>query len=126
MGLISNGGTFGWLLLILIIISAVFAVISAVRLWGGKEIPKHVAENGVMNLLWTGIVSEAVGVLGTVTGIYNASSAISKASDVSPKIVWQGIHVALSTTVLGLIIFVLCAVIWMVFRSRLNKIYAQK
>ena len=126
MGLISNGGTFGWLLLILIITAAVFAVISAVRLWGKKEPPKHAAENSVMNLLWTGILSEAVGVLGTVTGIYNAASAISSAGDVSPKIVWRGIHVALSTTLLGLGIFVICTILWMIFRSKFNKIYGTK
>jgi biopolymer transport protein ExbB len=79
-----------------------------------------------MNLLWTGILSEAVGVLGTVTGMYNAASAISRAGDVSPGIVWQGIHIALSTTILGLIIFVFCTIIWLVFRSRFNKTYAVK
>ncbi len=126
MGLITDGGTFGWLLLILIILAVVFSIINAVRLWGKNELPKNVVEGGLMNLLWTGILSEAVGVLGTVTGIYNAASAISRAGDVSPRIVWQGIHIALSTTILGLIIFVFCTIIWLVFRSRFNKTYAVK
>lgn len=124
MELITKGGTFGWLLLILIILAVIFSVISAVRLWGNSNPPKNVVEGGLMNLLWTGILSEAVGVLGTVTGLYNAASAISRASDVSPMIVWSGIHVALSTTLLGIGIFVICTIIWMVFRTRFNKIYS--
>ncbi|MBN2281649.1 MAG: MotA/TolQ/ExbB proton channel family protein [Candidatus Marinimicrobia bacterium] len=48
----------------------------------------------------------ALGVLGQVQGIFNALSAISKATEISPQVCLEGILVSFHTTLLGLWVFV--------------------
>jgi biopolymer transport protein ExbB/TolQ len=54
-------------------------------------------------------------------GGYNAISAIREAVEISMYIVYGGINVALSTTILGLQLFVFSAIVWIVLKNILVR-----
>ncbi len=49
--------------------------------------------------------SAVLGIVGTFTGAYLAMGAIARAQSISPQIVFQGVQVALSTSIFGFSIF---------------------
>ena len=75
------------------------------------------SDPGTQSILALGALNAVMGFLGTATGISLAASAIASASSISPPIVWEGMKVALSTTVFGLLLLALALVAWLVFRT---------
>ncbi|MGW8268688.1 MAG: MotA/TolQ/ExbB proton channel family protein [Longimicrobiales bacterium] len=71
---------------------------------------------GLHSILVLGVLNAVMGFLGTATGISLAASAIASASSISPPIVWEGMKVALSTTIFGLLLLALALVAWLVLR----------
>jgi len=67
-------------------------------------------------VLAMGALSAILGLLGTAVGISLAAGVIAGASSLSPQVIAEGVKVALSTTVFGLLLFALALVVWMVFR----------
>jgi len=63
-------------------------------------------------LVWGGLCA-LLGVLGTVVGLSVAAGAISRAAAVSPAVIWGGVKVALSTTVVGLVLLTVAVLAWL-------------
>lgn len=63
-------------------------------------------------LVW-GFLCALLGVLGTVVGLTIAADSISRAGTASPALIWGGVKVALSTTVLGLVLLTVAVLAWL-------------
>ena len=68
-------------------------------------------------ILAFGALNAALGLLGTCMGVFLAAGAISSASSISPPVIWEGMKVALSTSIFGLILLALALVSWLVIRA---------
>src|SRR3990172_3407987 len=76
-------------------------------------------------LVWLGTVisvAPMLGFLGTVQGMIEAFEAISRANDISPSIVADGIAVALLTTLFGLVVAIIIQVLSNYFISRVDSL----
>lgn len=68
-------------------------------------------------LVWAG-AALALGLLGTLIGITQAAAAIRAAGSVDPALVWEGLRIVLSTTFVGVTLFLIGLVSWGVLRGR--------
>lgn len=110
---ISNGGPFGWLLFLLLFL---LLGLTGYRIFQSSK-KETLGELKINQILYVGIFSAVVGFTATLTGIFNAAGAISQASVTSPQIIWGGIGVAISTSILGFIILLISLIGWFVLKS---------
>lgn len=111
----------GFLGLPLVVLSAVILgliINQAVRLFVKKTRDSLGAQSALDAILFWGIMSAILGVLGQFSGMYNAARAVSQASAISPNIIAMGLAESLSTTLFGLTILVISSVAWFVLRNR--------
>ncbi|MBN1300492.1 MAG: MotA/TolQ/ExbB proton channel family protein [Melioribacteraceae bacterium] len=116
---ITQSGMFGFLQVVLMIVAAAFAALSGIELYRENTNRRKAAEN-INNIVRTGILSAALGFLGTVYGGYEALGEIMSASEISMRIVYEGIRWALSSTILGFQIFFFTAVVWFLLKLKLG------
>ena len=115
------GGPMMWIILLLAVVDVIFLVKAAKGIFSNTETAGEQITRALNNALWMGILSAAVGVLGTVLGFSMAAEAISNAESVSPQIVWGGVNVALSTFIFGLFIFILTAIIVLLLKAKSSR-----
>ena len=98
----------GIFLIVLILI--IYALYLKVR----KAEPDHQALQRSLNtLLVVGSFNLALGMVGQITGIWDAIDAIKAAGDINPDIVMTGIKISFGTTIFGLATFMLAALAWL-------------
>ena len=117
---IHAGGPFMWLLLAILIVVVVQAITKGIQLFSKKEKNAGKLENGVNSILFWGIYGVVVGFFAHFLGILYAMEAIMSAADISPSIVAGGYSVSLLTILFGLIIFMIAAIIWFIYKSVLS------
>ncbi|MGD2069120.1 MAG: MotA/TolQ/ExbB proton channel family protein [Gemmatimonadota bacterium] len=115
-----QGGPFMWPLLLVAVAVAVLAVRSVLRMRGPESQDVRL-ETGIDAILFWGAWGVVLGLLGTLGGVYQAAGAISRAADISVPVVWGGIRVALTTTIFGLLVFAVAAVVWFALRVRYRR-----
>ena len=59
-----------------------------------------------------GLFAMITGILGQLIGFYQAFSAIEKAGDISPSLVYGGIKVSMISTLYGISIYLISLMIW--------------
>ena len=64
-------------------------------------------------LLVFGSFNLALGMIGQITGIWDAIDAIKAAGDINPEIVLNGIKVSFGTTIFGLATFTIATIAWL-------------
>lgn len=68
-------------------------------------------------LLWAG-AAFGIGIVGTLVGISQVAEAMSAAGTAPASLVWNGISLALSTSIVGALLFVAGLVGWGLIRMR--------
>jgi biopolymer transport protein ExbB/TolQ len=115
-------GVFGLPMIIISIVIAVLIIKKAVDLWVKKDLPHSRLAGGLHAILFWGAVSAVFGVLGQITGIYNALGAIIKATAINPNLVAQGFAESFTTTIFGLEILLISAIAWFILLARYRKL----
>ena len=111
-------GPYKWPLFLL---TLVILVIFAVKIFHLFILKKP--ETKWMNaLLFWGIVTTALGLLGQVNGIWIALNSIISAPDISPPMVMIGFLSTFSTTLYGLVVGLFAALAWWGMRFRLSRL----
>jgi hypothetical protein len=59
-----------------------------------------------------GLFAMITGIFGQLIGLYEAFTAIEKAGDISPALVYAGIKVSMITTLYGITIYLISLLIW--------------
>jgi len=117
-----NGGSMMWLILIIALLIIFLTIKKALQLFTRQDLPKPVLENGINAIIFWGSVAAVLGFFAHYLGIYNAMQAIAEAEAVSPAIIARGYSVSLITILTGLILFLISAIIWFVFRWRYRRL----
>ena len=117
-------GMFRFPMIIIIIAILVLIVRKVADLYLRKELPPRKLEAGLHAILFWGAVSAVLGVLGQLTGIYNALGAIMRAKEISPSVIAQGFAQSFTTTIFGLEILLVSAIVWFILYGRYRKLTA--
>jgi len=68
-----------------------------------------------------GLFAMITGILGQLIGLYEAFSAIERAGDISPGLVYSGLKVSMITTLYGIFIYLISLILWFVLDYLLSK-----
>jgi biopolymer transport protein ExbB/TolQ len=117
-----SGGPMMWLFLVIALLIIFLTIKKALQLFGNQDLPPAVLENGTNAIIFWGSISVILGFFAHYLGLYHAMQAIYRANDISPAIVAFGYSLSLVTILTGLILFVISAIIWFVFRWRIKQI----
>lgn len=120
MTFMQQGGYVMWLIL------AVGLLILGLAVWTGGRTsrlpsPDAVVEARIDAILFWGVWVVVIGLLGTFVGIYQAAGVIEQAGGASTSLIWGGIRLSLTTTVFGLLVFSIAALLWMGLRARYRR-----
>jgi predicted membrane protein len=121
MGFFREMGFYAWPLMLIAAAVIVLAVHAAIRLQKARPQDAAPIEHTVNAVLFWGCVAAVVGVLGQFHGIYQALKVISMAEAVSPPIIWGGLAVSFSSTLTGLSILLVAALLWAALRGGLSR-----
>lgn len=116
------GGPAMWLLLIFAITIVALTVKKSIDLFGMPTKQSANLDKGLNAIIYFGGLSLVFGILGQISGIYNALVAISKASDISPQIIFMGFSQSFLSTLFGLWILIFSSIFWFVLRARYKKV----
>lgn len=124
MELMREGGYMMWVIL------AVSLLILGLATWAGARTaklpgPNAMVETAIDAVLFWGVWVVVIGLLGTFLGIYQAAGVLAQFGDASPELIWGGIKVALTTTVFGLLVFSIAALLWMGLRTRYRRVVGE-
>ena len=89
------------------------AAVRGVRTATGSDPRLEATIDGV--LFWGGF-SVVLGLIGTLVGVVQAAQAIELAGGAEPLLVWGGIRVALSSTILAMLVFGVASIVWFALR----------
>ena len=68
-----------------------------------------------------GLFSVITGILGQLVGLYSAFSAIERAADISPTLIFGGLKVSMIVTIYGIVIYLISIAIWLVLDILASK-----
>lgn len=108
-----GGGVMMWPML-LVGLAVLFLAGHAAVLLARRE-PE--VEGRLRAVLFWGVMSLVLGLLGTTVGIVQMTEAIARSSGVRTETVMGGFGVSLITSIFGLLIFLLAAVLWFSLRQ---------
>lgn len=119
-----SGGIMMWPMLVVAIGILVLAARTTWLLGRAESQPSEV-ERRLQSIVFWGVMSVILGILGTTVGIIQMAQAVSLAGAVDPPLVWGGFGVALVTLIFGLLIFVVSALSWFVLRQWYTSVSAR-
>jgi hypothetical protein len=99
-----------------VLLCGVTMLVMAVRAWQTR---RHSAVDAV--LFW-GTASLATGVIGTLVGVWMVAEAVSRAGSAPSSLVWSGVGVALTTSIMGTLVFLAGLLCWSLLRSRVTRL----
>jgi hypothetical protein len=121
MGFLREMGFYAWPLLLIAVAVILLALRSAIQLRTARPEDAAPIAHTINAVLFWGCVAAVVGVLGQFHGIYQALKAISVAEAVAPPIIWGGLAVSFSSTLAGLSILLIAALLWAALRGSLSR-----
>ncbi len=109
------GGTlFMSILTILFVLMLTYSVFSLISILNNKNEEVLKIRSRLSHIKSIGLFSVVTGILGQLIGLYTAFSAIEKAADISPALIYGGIKISMITTLYGIIIYLISILIWFV------------
>ena len=116
-----SGGQMMWLFLLIALLIIYLSLKKAFQLFSKQDLSKSVLENGINAIIFWGSISAVLGFFAHYLGVYYAMQAIYKANDISPAIVAHGYSLSLVTILTGLVLFIISAILWFIFRWRYRQ-----
>ena len=115
-------GPYGWLLLAMTVTNTVLFILTVMKLLGDRERPVPGLQHRLNAILFWGVIAAVTGLLGQYHGIYNALNAIMRATEISPSVIAMGFAESFTTTLWGLVLCVVSAVVWMLLSGPVRKL----
>ena len=123
--LVMGGLPFTLPLTALAVVVVLLAGRKAVDLFINMDQPPAALKRGLNTIVHLGGFSFALGVFAQAIGLYQALNAIEAAGDVSPALVMGGLKVSMITTVYGLGIFIVAAILWFGLHWRYEQLIVE-
>ena len=120
----SDGGVMMYPITLCGLLVVALALWTATRLWGHRRDLGPRTRAGIDSVLFWGGFSLLLGILGTLIGVMVAARSVEAAGEVPTALVWAGIKVAMVTTVFGMLVLALAALLWFALRLRYRSLVA--
>jgi hypothetical protein len=118
---IQGMGPSGPLMIIIGIAIIILAVIKAIQVFGRPTTDRARLEWGLNAILFWGGFCAVLGLFGQTLGMYKGFSAVARYGAVDPSKVFLGLAECVSSTVLGLTILMLSALVWFILRAAVRR-----
>lgn len=109
--LFSDMGLIRWPMLV----AATFLLLQIARAVAAARSPVGTVRAGQAVLVW-GFLNALLGVLGTVLGLAVTARSVAHAGRIEPTVLGGGLQIALSPSILGLLLLTLAVVAWLVLQ----------
>jgi biopolymer transport protein ExbB/TolQ len=109
-------------MIVISIVIIILAVTKAIQVFGRRTSERAKLERGLDAILFWGVFCAILGLLGQTLGMYKGFSAVAHYGAVDPTKVFLGLAECLSSTVLGLTILMLSALIWFILRAAVRRL----
>ena len=109
---IMGGALFMGILTILLVIIVAVSVFFAISIASGKAKEKANFRHQLKYVKSLGLFTMVTGILGQLTGLFEAFSAIEEMGDISPGILAGGLKVSMITTLTGIVFYLISIAIW--------------
>ena len=108
--------------LLIISISIAYLILkNGIILYSERSLDMKKVEWRLNAIIFWGVLSVVLGLLGQFTGMYKGLSAISHAQIVNPRLVFQGLKESLTTTICGLTLLLVSGLSWFILNARYRK-----
>ena len=114
-------GLYGWPLLAITITNLVLVILTIMKLAGDRPGNGSGLHHRVNSILFWGMIAAVTGLLGQYHGIYKGLNAIISATAISPPLIAQGFAESFTTTLWGLTVFVISAVLWLILSNQARR-----
>jgi uncharacterized membrane protein YjgN (DUF898 family) len=121
---ISSCGFYIFPIMLVAAIIIVLAVVNGLRLLRWRQRPDERTGTSIDAILFWGIVCAVLGFLGQWTGLYKVTTFLRDAPMFNPAALADGIAESLQTSIIGLGILLLAALLWLGLRSLRNRLVA--
>jgi len=118
---IMGGPLFMSILTLLFIGMVAWAIYQALPVLRNEELIFGKIEMRLKHIRSIGLFAMITGILGQLIGLYEAFSAIERAGDISPGLVYSGLKVSMITTLYGIFIYLISLILWFVLDYLLSK-----
>ena len=118
----SAGGMFMTPITLLGVAALLLAIKKTVDVFISKKQPAASHWSTINIILQLGILSFFLGILSQAIGLIDAFQAIEQMGGVSPAMLAGGLKVSMIAPVYGLIILLICFIVWMVLKYRVDTI----
>lgn len=98
------------------LIAAAFLLLQIARAVASARNPTGAVRARHAVLVW-GLLNALLGVLGTVLGLAVAARSVAQAGRIEPTVLGGGLQIALSPSILGLLLLTLAVVAWLVLQA---------
>ena len=98
----------------LFLLMLTYSVINLIGILNSKDGAILKVRSRLTHIKSIGLFSVITGILGQLVGLYAAFSAIEKAVDISPTLIFGGLKVSMITTIYGIVIYLISIAIWLV------------
>ncbi len=99
-------------------------MVNGIRLLGWRRRPDEWVGAGINSILFWGVICAVLGFLGQWTGIYKSITVAASAEKINSRAVAQGFADSLQTTMLGLGILLIAALLWLALSSYKRRLEA--
>jgi len=107
-----GGPLFMGILTILLILIVAVTVFFTWMILSGRAVKTTSFPHKLAYLKSMGLFTMITGILGQLIGLLMAFSAIERAGDISPQMVWGGLKISMYTTLYGIGIYLVSILIW--------------
>ena len=118
---IMGGPLFMSILTLLFILMVAWAIYQALPVFRNEELIFGKVKMRLKHIRSIGLFAMVFGILGQLIGLYEAFSAIERAGDISPGLVYSGLKVSMITTLYGIFIYLISLILWFVLDYLLSK-----
>jgi biopolymer transport protein ExbB/TolQ len=105
-------------LAVLFVVVIILSIKKSIDLRSARDAGGSRLQKGPHAILFWGSISALIGFLGQASGLRNGFIAISRAQEISPRIVAQGFAESLTTTIFGLVVLIISAIVWFVLQGK--------
>jgi biopolymer transport protein ExbB/TolQ len=122
---IQSMGPSGPIMVVISIVIIVLAITKAVQVFGRRSTERVKLERGLDAILFWGVFCAILGLHGQTLGMYKGFSAVARYGAIDPSKVFLGLAECLSSTVMGLTILMLSALIWFSLRAAVRRLLSE-
>lgn len=98
------------------LVAATFLLIQIARAVAAARSPADAVRARHAVLVW-GLLNALLGVLGTVLGLAVAARSVAQAGRIEPTVLGGGLQIALSPSILGLLLLTLAVAAWLMLQA---------